>query len=196
MTARATPLVAMTREMGSLGRDVAVALARRAGGKVVYHELAAPVSNKKRQRKSHVERFLEGKAGIWERLETDRVSSSILTAEETLRVLRESQVAVLRGWGGAQLLKAVPRVARIRICAPMAIRVERILKRLGSDNREAVLSEVRLSDEAHGAIIKRHFGLAWDDAASYDMVLNTEYLSVEDCVDEIEGLMRKPHFAA
>lgn len=196
MTGPAMPLVAMTREMGSLGRDVAVALARRAGGKVVYHELAAPVANKKRQRKSHVERFLEGKAGIWERLETDRVSSSILTADETLRALREGSVAVIRGWGGAQLLKAVPRVVRVRVCAPMALRVDRMLKRLGSDNREVVQSEIRLSDEAHGAIVRRHFGLAWDDAASYDMVLNTEYLSVEDCVEEIEGLMRKPHFAA
>ncbi len=196
MSAPASPLVAMTREMGSLGRDVAAALAKRSGGKVVYHELAAPVANKKRQRKSHVERFLEGKAGIWERLETDRVSSSIMTAEETLRMLRENPVAVLRGWGGAQLLAGVPRVVRVRVCAPMELRVERLVKRLASDNREAVRGEIQLSDEAHGAIVKRHFGLDWHDAAGYDMVLNTERLAVEDCVEEIEGLMRKPQFAA
>jgi len=190
------PLVAMTREMGSLGRDVAVALAKNQGGKVLYQEIAAPVANKKRQRKSHVERFLEGKAGIWERLETDRVSAAILTAEETLRVLREGPVAVLRGWGGAQLLKGEAGVVRVRVCAPMELRIERIMKRLASDNRAAVASEIRLSDEAHGAIVKRHFGIEWDDASSYDMVLNTDRLTVEDCVEEIEGLMRKPRFSA
>lgn len=196
MPGPAMPLVVMTREMGSLGRDVAAALAKRRGGKVVYHELAAPVANKKRQRKSHVERFLEGKAGIWERLETDRVSSSIMTAQETRRQLGETVVAVLRGWGGAQLLAGEPRVLRVRICAPMELRVERLMARLASDNPEAVRSEIELSDEAHGAIVKRHFRLRWDDAASYDVVLNTERLSVQDCVEEIEGMMRMPQFAA
>src|SRR3954464_3564160 len=81
----AMPLIAMTREMGSLGKDVAARIAERDGRKVVYHEIIEPIASKMRLRKSHVERFLEGRSGLWERLTTDRTSLSIYTAEETYR---------------------------------------------------------------------------------------------------------------
>src|SRR3982750_4428478 len=92
------PIIAMTREMGSLGKDVAATIAERNDRRVVYHEIIEPVANKMRLRKSHVERFLEGRSGLWERLTTDRTSLSIFTAEETYRVLHDASTAVIRGW--------------------------------------------------------------------------------------------------
>ena len=188
------PLVAMTREMGSLGKDVAAAIAQRSNKKVVYHEIIEPLANKMRLRKSHVERFLEGKSGIWERLTTDKTSLSIFTADETFRFLRDDSAAVIRGWGAAHLLRGVPHVVRVRVCAPLELRVKRMMERLGTDNRATVESEIQLSEEAHSAITKRHFGINWKDPEHYDLVLSTERLSVDDCVDEIEGMMKRPRF--
>jgi cytidylate kinase len=188
------PLVAMTREMGSLGKDVAAGLAERSKRKVVYQEMIEPLANKMRLRKSHVERFLEGKSGIWERLTTDKTSLSIFTADETFRFLRDGSTAVIRGWGAVHLLRNVPHVIRVRVCAPMETRVGRMMQRLATDNRSTVESEIQLSEEAHSAITKRHFGVNWRDAEHYDIVLCTERLSVDECVEEIEGVMRRPRF--
>jgi cytidylate kinase len=188
------PLVAMTREMGSLGKDVAAGLAARTNRKVVYHEIIEPIANKMRLRKSHVERFLEGKSGIWERLTTDRTSLSIFTADETFRFLRDGSTAVIRGWGAVHLLKDIPHVLRVRICAPLETRVKRMMERLATDNRSAIESEIELSEEAHTAITRRHFNVNWRDAENYDLVLSTERLSVDDCVDEIDSLMKRPRF--
>ena len=188
------PLVAMTREMGSLGKDVAAGLAARTGRKVVYHEIIEPLANKMRLRKSHVERFLEGKSGIWERLTTDQTSLSIFTADETFRFLRDGSTAVIRGWGAVHLLRNVPHVVRVRVCAPLEVRVTRMMQRLSTDNRAAVESEIALSEEAHTAITKRHFNVNWRDAEHYDVVLNTGRLSVDDCVEELEGLLKRPCF--
>jgi cytidylate kinase len=188
------PLVAMTREMGSLGKDVAAGLAERFKRKVVYQEMIEPLANKMRLRKSHVERFLEGKSGIWERLTTDKTSLSIFTADETFRFLRDGSTAVIRGWGAVHLLRNVPHVIRVRVCAPMETRVSRMMQRLATDNRSTVESEIQLSEEAHSAITKRHFGVNWRDAEHYDMVLCTERLSVDECVEEIEGMMKRPRF--
>ena len=91
------PLIAMTREMGSLGKDVAAGIAARTQRKVVYHEIIEPIANKMRLRKSHVERFLDGKSGLWERLTTDKTSLSIFTADETFRFLRDGSTGVIRG---------------------------------------------------------------------------------------------------
>ena len=97
------PLIAMTREMGSLGKDVAAAIGERMGRPVVHHEIIDQLASKMRLRKSHVIRFLDGKASMWERLTTDKTSLSIYTADETLQMAQSESVAVIRGWGSAHL---------------------------------------------------------------------------------------------
>ena len=188
------PMIAMTREMGSLGKDVAAGVAARSGKRVVYHEIIEPIANKMRLRKSHVERFLDGKSGIWERLTTDKTSLSIFTADETFKFLRDDSTGVIRGWGAVHLLKNIPHVIRVRVCAPLETRIARMMERLATDNRETVVSEIQLSEEAHSAITKRHFGVNWRDPELYDVVLCTERLSVDECVDEVESMMKKKCF--
>jgi len=183
------PFVAMTREMGSLGKDVAAAVADRLGRQVVHHEIIDNLANKMRLRKSHVIRFLEGKAGIWERLTTDKTSLSIYTADETFALAESGRVAVIRGWGATHLLRPVPHVIAVRVCAPFEIRVSRMMERLNTDDRDFVVNEIRLSEEAHAAITRRHFGLNWQDSENYDLVLNTERLSIEECAVEVTNLI-------
>ena len=188
------PLVAMTREMGSLGKDVAAGVAARSNRKVVYHEIIEPIASKMRLRKSHVERFLDGRAGLWEKLTTDRTSLSIFTADETFRFLRDGSTGVIRGWGAVHLLRNIPHVVRVRVCAPLETRISRMMERLATDNRETVENEIQMSEEAHTAITKRHFGVNWRDPELYDLVLCTERLSVDECVDEIDGMMKRKCF--
>ena len=188
------PLIAMTREMGSLGKDVAAGVAARTGKRVVYHEIIEPIANKMRLRKSHVERFLDGKSGIWERLTTDKTSLSIFTADETFRFLRDGSTGVIRGWGAVHLLSDIPHVIRVRVCAPMETRVKRMMDRLKTEDRAKVENEIHMSEEAHTAITKRHFGVNWRDPELYDVVLCTERMSVDECVQEIEGMLGKKSF--
>lgn len=188
------PLIAMTREMGSLGKDVAAGIAARSGKRVVYHEMIEPLANKMRLRKSHVERLLDGKSGVWERLTTDKTSLSIFTADETFRFLRDGSTGVIRGWGAVHLLKDIPHVIRVRVCAPMDTRVTRMMERLNTDDRANVENEIQMSEEAHTAITKRHFGVNWRDPELYDVVLSTERLSVDECVEEVASMMQKKCF--
>src|SRR5688572_17868919 len=188
------PFVAMTREMGSLGKDVAAAVAERLGKQVIHHEIIDNLASKMRLRKSHVIRFLEGKAGIWERLTTDATSLSIYTADETFALAESGQVAVIRGWGASHLLRPVAHVVSVRVCAPFEARVKRMMERLNTDDRAFVENEIKLSEEAHGAITRRHFGVNWQDSELYDLVLNTERLTVEECADEVMGLLDNPTF--
>jgi cytidylate kinase len=188
------PLVAMTREMGSLGKDVAAQLSERLGRKLVHHEIIGMLADKTRVRKSHVVRFLEGKAGVWERMTTDETIPSLYTADETLKLIDSGRVSVLCGWGAAHLLRPVSHVICVRVCAPFGTRVERMMQRLNTDDRGFVESEIRLSEEAHAAIARRHFGVDWEEPENYDLVLNTERVSIGRCVDEIANLLEEPHF--
>jgi cytidylate kinase len=188
------PVVAMTREMGSLGKDVAARLSDRMGKPLVHHEIIGILADKMRIRKSHVVRFLDGKAGIWERMTTDTTSVSIYTADETFKLIESGRTGVLRGWGAAHLLRSVPHVVSVRVCAPLETRVTRMMERLNTDDRSLVEAEIRLSEEAHGAITRRHFGIDWHQPENYDLALNTERLTIDECVDEIASLLEQPHF--
>ncbi len=188
------PLVAMTREMGSLGKDVASTIADRLKKLVVHHEIIDNLASKMRLRKSHVIRFLEGRSGILERLTTDKTSLSIYTADETFALAESGKVAVIRGWGAAHLLRPVPHVISVRVCAPLEVRVKRMMERLNTSDRDFVVNEIKLSEEAHGAITRRHFGISWQHSDQYDLVLNTERLTIEECADGVMGLFDDPTF--
>lgn len=188
------PLVAMTREMGSLGKDVAQGVAKQLGIPIISHEIIDTLANKMRLRKSHVVRFLEGKANMIERLTTDKTSLSIYTAEETFQLALRGKGAVIRGWGATHLLRPISHVVCVRVCAPVDLRKKRMMDRLNTDDERFVENEIKISDEAHGAVMRRHFSVDWHDPELYDVVLNTERVSIDECVEEVMNLVRHPDF--
>lgn len=189
------PVVAITREMGSLGKDVAAGIGQALGIPVLYHEVIEHLADRMRVRKSHVVRLLDGSAGLMERLTADKTSLAIFSADEIYALALRSSGAVIRGWGATHLLRDVPHVVCVRVCAPLAVRKQRMMERLNTDEAGRVSEEIRCNDEAHTAIMRRHFGLQWTDAENYDVVLNTERVGIDDCVEEVLGLVRSLEFA-
>jgi cytidylate kinase len=187
------PLIAITREMGSLGKDVAAALGEELGLPVVYHEVIDHLADRMRVRKSHVIRLLDGSAGLFERMSADETSLAIFTADEVFAIACRGG-AIIRGWGATHLLREVPHALSVRVCAPFELRKSRMMKRLGTDDEDRVADEIRVNDEAHTAIMRRHFGLQWTDPEHYDIVLNTRRVSVGECVAEVIALVRAPQF--
>jgi cytidylate kinase len=188
-------LVAITREMGSLGKDVAAALAEELGVALVYHEVIDHLADRMRVRKSHVVRLLDGSAGLLERLSADKTSLSIFSADEIVNLAMQGRGAVIRGWGATHLLRDVPHAVCVRVCAPFELRKRRMMERLGSADQARIAEEILKNDEAHTAIMKRNFSVQWTEAEHYDLVLNTERVSVRECVDQVIRLVRSPEFA-
>ena len=188
------PVVALTQEMGSLSKDVAKALARDLGLTTMRHEVVDHVASKMLVSRSLIKRLREGKAGTIERLTADREGIAIYSAEEVLEIAARGNV-VLRGWGATCLLRAVPHVVCVRVTRPFAKRVEWLLAHLDTDDAEFAAAEIRRSDQAHAARMHAQFGVTWGDPLLYDLVLNTERISVESCVQQIRALMERPEFS-
>jgi cytidylate kinase len=188
-------LVAITREMGSLGKDVASGLAEALSVPLVYHEIIDHLADRMRVRKSHVIRLLDGSASLLERLTADKTSLSIFTADEIVNLALQGKGAVIRGWGATHLLRDVPHAICVRVCAPFEVRKQRMMDRLGTADEAKVADEIQRNDEAHTAIMRRNFSVQWTDAEHYDVVLNTERVSVKACVDKVIGLVKSAEFA-
>ena len=187
------PVIALTQEMGSLAKDVALRLAEAGGLAVMRNEVVENVAGRMHVPASLIRRLREGKAGLVERLSTDKERVALYTAEEVFAQAVRGNV-ILRGWGATCLLRPVRHVVRVRVTRPLEQRVAWLMEHLGTDNREAAESEVRRSDTAHASRMNTQFGVTWGDPLLYDLVLNTERVSIASCVEQILHLARRPEF--
>ena len=187
-------VIALTEEMGSLATDVADHLATDLGLAVMRHEVIDNVSTRMHVPTSLINRLREGKAGTLERLRADKASLAVYMTEEVLEVAARGDV-VLRGWGATCLLRTVPHVVCVRVTRPFAQRVAWLREQLGADDIAFVEEEIRRSDRAHAARMQAQFGVTWGDPLLYDLVLNTDRLSVETCARQIAALAQRPEFA-
>ena len=182
-------VIAMTREMGTLGKDVAAGLAETLDINVVHHELVEHhLAERLNLGESTVHRFLEGRSPLWEcwRIDSERMSRS--TADEVLQLANRGDV-LIRGWGAAQLLRDVSHVLCVRVCAPMPTRISVMMERLGISDERTVRNEIERNDDAHSRTIQRQFNRNWRDPENYDIVINTGYLTVNSCIRIIEQLL-------
>lgn len=187
------PVIAITQEMGSLAKDVGMQLADSLKLDTMRHEVVERLSEKMNMPKSVIRRLREGKAGIVERLTTDRQKIAVYSAEEVFELANKGNI-VLRGWGATCMLRPVQHVVGVRITRSFEKRVDWLMENLGTDDRDFAEEEIRRSDEAHASRMHQQFGVTWGDPLLYDLVLNTDRVSVESCVELITQLTRRPEF--
>ena len=186
--------IAMTREMGTLGKDVAQGIADSLNLKVIHHEVVEhDIAERLGVQESAVHRYLEGEASILERWKIDKEKLSRYTAQEILEFAQQGNV-VIRGWGATALLRDVPSVLRVRVCAPMAFRERVMMERLGLNEASVARREIERSDAAHTNIMQGVFGIDWKDPLLYHIVLNTGSVPVETCVRTLRLLTDDPAF--
>jgi cytidylate kinase len=180
--------------MGSLAKDVALQLAQSMQLAVMRDEVAEHIADKMHVSKSLISRLREGKAGLVERIKTDQRSLAVYTAEEVFALAERGNV-VLRGWGSTVLLRPVPHVLCVRVTRSFDKRVRWLMEKLGTTDTEFAEAEVHRSDEAHASRMHQVFGVRWGDPLLYDLVLNSDRISIDSCVEQIRQLAARPEFA-
>jgi cytidylate kinase len=188
-------VIAMTRQLGCLGTEVANGIAGRLGLKVIHSEIVAnSVAERLGVGEGAVLRYVEGSASLFERLAIDKRKLSRYTTEEILRIAQQGGV-LIRGWGAATLLRDMPHVISVRVCASMNFRIRVMMERLHSKDEEAVRHELERFDAAHARTLRASFNVEQEDALLYHIVLNTDRLPVDACVNAVCQLAGHPRFS-
>jgi hypothetical protein len=144
------PVIAMTQEMATLGKDVALGVCEALGLEQVRHEIGDIVAGRMHVKKSLIRRLREGKASAIERWAADEKTISIFTAEEVFDLAVKGNV-LIRGWGATLWLRPVAHIPTIKVCSPMDVRIKRLMARLETDDAELARREIRTDDHAHAA---------------------------------------------
>jgi cytidylate kinase len=187
-------VIAMTREIGSFGMDVAAGLAARLGLEIIQSDIVATtIAERLGVAESAVLRYVNGSASLLERWQIDRRKLFHYAAEEILRLAQQGNV-LIKGWGVATLLRDLPGVISVRVCAPMDFRVRVLMDRLDTKDANAVREQLQRYDAARARTMRAYFNIEQEDARLYHIVLNTERLSIAACVKTVSELAESPRF--
>ncbi len=187
------PVIAMSREMASLGKAVAIGLAQDLGLKLLEHELVQSRDGQQQHETSLVSRFTMGKPNGLARWGKRENTGGLYTAEEIFDAATDGDV-LIRGWGGPYLLRDISHVIRLRVCAPMDFRVNVLMERLGINDRRRARKAIESSDAAHARIMLALFNVDYRDPLLYHLVINSEEVAVPDAVELIRHLSARPAF--
>lgn len=192
-------IVTISHEIGSGGPEVGQALSERLRYRHVGQELIADVARRYGLLEEKLSHLDESKPSLLERFdaETRRYITAIQTA---LYEFAEQDNVVLMGRGGQWLLRGIPHVVRVRLMAPFELRVKRLARKLAIQMGEqthprTVTDMVRRDDTEKMGRMRYLYEVDLRDPSLYDLVVNTERLSVDSAVDLIVGLSRRPEFA-
>jgi cytidylate kinase len=175
-------VVAMTREIGSHGSEVAAGVAATLGLEIINSEIVVPhVAGSLGVEQSAVQRYLDGKASLFDRWQIDTRKLSQHTLDQILNLALKDNV-LIRGWGAAALFQGIRGVICVRVCAPMALRVRVMMERLGVKDAEAIQQEIERFDAGHSRAMRAAFNFDWNDALQYHIVLNSARVTIDECV--------------
>lgn len=119
---------------------------------------------------------LEDGPGFWERLTSDR--GIYLTALQS--ALADACIRgdlVYHGHAGHLLLKGMPNLFRVRLVAPMEMRIQAVMKNQGLDSK-AARDYIRQVDQQRILWTKFLYGVDWRNPANYDVVINLREISI------------------
>ena len=106
---------------------------------------------------------------------------------KTLVSLESKGEAILIGHGCAFAFDD-PSILRVRLTGSLSKRIERLGRRL-KEPADTVRKHILEKDKKAREFVQFHFGRDRDDLSSYDMILNTDSLSVMKIVDAIVAMM-------
>jgi cytidylate kinase len=187
------PVITMTQEMATLGKDVALGVCEALGLQQVRHEVGDVVAGRMHLKKSLIRRIREGKASKLEKWSADERTISIFTAEEVFDLAVKGNV-LIRGWGATLYLRPISHIPSVRVCAPLPVRVQRLMERLESDDEVLARHEIDVDDAARAARMGEAFNVGWGDPTLYDLTLNTERVPIPTCVDQVVALVNSAAF--
>lgn len=186
------PVVAITREVGSLGTFIGRDVAERLGYAFVREGITQEAAREYRVLEERLVEAVEERPGLLEVVTHSARRYQAFVAAEVLDAALGGRVVLIGRWS-AFLLQGVRHAIRVRVCAPLETRVARLRDRLRLD-REAALRRIRETDEGVSARIRQVFDAEWRDPLLYDLTLNTGRTTQATGVEEILALTRAPEF--
>ena len=185
--------ITFSRQLGSNGTGIA----RRVAEKLKYRFIdTAAIENAALEMGilESVSELDERVPSIFQRIFSHKPSINLARLNSVINELAQKGDAVFLGRGGHMLLKAFGCGLHVRVVATRKARICN-LKAQGysEDLAEKLMAR---SDSERSSFMKFAFKVDWEDTELYDVVLNTDKLSIDSAVNTIVALARSSEINA
>lgn len=199
-------LITISREYGAGGSELGVLLGDRLGWPVLDHELVRKLAARLRCEEGEVKAMDEHAPTFFERLAAAAVVTApesrvhappwatdpdciAAAAREVLLEAAQNPPLIVVGHGGNWLFSGRQDVLRVRVTAPLDVRVQRVARRRGVTRQEAA-AEVRRRDGDRQQYLQRYYHRDVNDPTGYDLQINTATIPLETAAQLVLGVLR------
>lgn len=187
--------IALSRESGTGGRDIAQRVAERLGWTVYDRELVEHIARDAGCREELVASLDEQPANWFRAFSESLLQLPTITAEKYLKHLVQTLMSlashgncVLVGRGATAVLPPQTTV-RVRLIAPLEDRVSAVAAKHQVSEKEA-RSTINETDRSRREFVQSRFHQDVCDPHVFDLVLNTSRLTPDGCADLIVEALR------
>jgi cytidylate kinase len=200
-------LITISRELGAGGSELAAELGRRLAWPVLDADIVRRVAERLRLDDRTMRHFDEHPPSLLARMATvlivpqpDVHSFSVdgdlpshdAIADATrvvIEELGEPPPLIVVGHGAPCIFCRRPEALHLRVVAPVAVRLTRVMRRLTVDPAYA-RTLLHRADRDRQACVQRYFQREWRSEQLYDLQINTGRITIEEGVEIVERFAR------
>lgn len=182
-------IITLSRQVAAHGDEVAEILAEKLNYKFITRKEIEKKIIEMGFPESKMPKYDERKPGFFASLAKDRdeylnyVQMAILEAAEQKNV-------IIIGRGAFAVLQKVPNNISVRLVADLPTRISRLEEEFNWDEKQA-LQRINESDTNRAGFHSNFYNLDITDNTLYHAVLNTGFLSLEQCADIIADIVKE-----
>jgi len=183
------PIITISRGICSGGTQLADMLSTRLGWPVLSQDDVATATAKRyRMSEEELHRGLHLPATFYERF-TSRKTRYLLATQATIAELLGDGNGIYHGLAGQFLFRDLHNAFRVRIVAPMPIRIENAMHRMNLSRDEAI-RRIRSADEQRLLWGRQVFDADVNNPDLYDLVVNLEQVTLATAANLIVEIMQ------
>jgi len=177
-------IITISRQIGSLGDEVAREIADKLGYQRIEKAQIGAVLSEHGFSAADVVKYDEKNPSLLQHLSIQKKIFDHLIRAAVYEFAAKDNIVIV-GRGAQVILKNIPGTLHLRVIAPYAARVKRLMEQTGNDEKNA-RGDIRKSDRNSSGYIHAYFNADWDDTELYDLVLNTRTLTLNNCIEMIK----------
>lgn len=170
-------IITISRGSLSGGRTVAECLADRLGCRCLADEVLQEAARKLGVTEDAVRGQFETAPGLWSRIRRER-ERYVLAVQAALAEACLDGTLVYHGLAGQFLLRGISAVLKIRLIAPLEMRMRALTRTHHRMSQRAAEEFIGSVDRERGRWVRLMFGVDVEDPALYDLTVNLRSLSL------------------
>ncbi len=125
---------------------------------------------------------------LWEKYDQE-YRGFIALLEASIYEIAVKDRAVILGRGSAFFLSDIPHVLKVRLFAPLEVRIERRMRQ-EHENREAAESYIERADKSRRGYVRAIYGKDMYDSEHYDLIYNTGIQTYEQVTQNLVEILQ------